>query len=136
MYSDGERNIFTYEVDGKTKFADPISAFRKISEYPGIDIESDLKRIDSDLVDSPDMESLGKITNATRFAFGLLEFDGETGEGVLDAEVQEIFTEFIFYMAAIAKKKSQTPTSPPSMDSEESQTTKPTSDSGSTETGS
>lgn len=130
MYEDSERLIFRYRLGDQERMADPLAVFRAINEHPEIDLESDLKRIDTDIVATPDLESLGRLTDATRKAFGLQSFDGATGQGVLDFEVQQILAQFLHFMAGIAKKKSQTPTLQQSTVSDADQTTKPTSDCG------
>ncbi len=114
MYTDKEREIFQYRINGQDKAIDPIAAMRVIQmEEP--DLEADY--IDISLIgekaDTKQMEALTRILKACRAAFGLKEF--ADGEGYLDSEVLEVMVEFFIYLDELKKKSVTSPTSSVSM---------------------
>ena len=110
MYTDKEREIFQYRLNGQSKAIDPIAAMRVIQiEEP--DLEADF--IDISLIgktaDTKQMEALTRILKACRVAFGLKEF--ADGEGYLDCEVLEVMVEFFLYLDELKKKSVTSPIS-------------------------
>lgn len=129
-FTESERGIFFYEYEGKRRVADPLPVMRKLRANPTIDLETDVKRIDSQIVSEVDGESQERLAAATIEAFGLepLRID-DTGEvrGITESEAIRLMTDLFLFLEDIAKKNSRNATLPPSTEPEQSEpsTTKP-----------
>lgn len=115
MYSDEERAIFRFEVNGEKRALDPVSTLRALMTYEDFDLESKyaiVSTIDFEgegSIDRMQMEALSELIDASRVAFDLAPF--KNGEGVLDSEVVEILSSFLVYLGAVKKKLETSPMS-------------------------
>ena len=125
-------------MSGRKVAIDPIAVYRKLNSYPGLDLEADLVRcsLAATVTDGSvkvDYESLDRLIQATRSAFGIEEFNEDEGgeqHGMLDVEIEDLLMSFLEYMSSILKKKNLTPTSQEPTGSAADPTTKPTLASG------
>ncbi len=115
MFSEEERAIYEFQVNGQKRSVDPIAVMRVLQTHDDIDLEKDyiiISTIDEEM-DKEQSESLTRIIEASRAAFSLPAFSN--GEGVLDSEVLEIFTDYYIYLDDLKKKSVTSPISSESM---------------------
>jgi len=115
VYTDEERAIFRFKVNGSDRAVDPIATMRTLQTYENFDLEADyaiISTIDFDgetMTDRGQMEALSRFIDACRKAFDLQPF--KDGEGVLDSEVIEIMSKFFIYLDSVKKKRETSLTS-------------------------
>jgi len=111
VYTDEERSIYEFQVNGEKRSVDPIAIMRVIQTHGKIDLVSDIALISTieETMDRIQVEALSRIIEATRSAFDLKEF--VDGEGILDSEVLTIFLDFLNYLDDLKKKSVTSPIS-------------------------
>lgn len=92
------RKIFEYTIDGEKRYADPLVVLRIIVDVIGDRVESALAAAnnEADLVASE--RARVQIVAGTRAAFKLPSVSMETGDGVPEADVIDLFRAFWDWM--------------------------------------
>lgn len=115
-----EKRIFPYKAGGihdpVTVFADPLSTYRRIVTEVGGDLDGTLQMMQS-LNPSQAIAATEKLLAATRAAFNLTPFNGMTGEGCCDEDVQALLERFTAWCEKKNPSAETSPTSPPASDS-------------------
>ncbi len=120
MFSEKERSIFKYFNGKKEVFGDPIAIHRRLLTCDNFDLAGDFKLVDA--LSKPiaqkspgfakeGLQAFDRLVSACRKAFKLPAFDEETGEGLVEEEIIQLFAEFGLFVDEIKKKQEPSVTS-------------------------
>lgn len=105
-----KREVFEYEIDGKTRFADPLATWDKLT----IALHGDPFGFCQRAAESEDpvaaAQSTQQIAEAVISAFDLPRFDPETGTGATIHDCLAIWAKLVEFNAECKKKRDVSPT--------------------------
>lgn len=113
LFADNEKLIFSYDLGGEKRYADPLEVRRKLirataGEINDIIRDSQPQPQAEDDGETPSgstpvesvaaLDAREKLVGAARIAFDLPPLDPKTGEGVPESEVHRVLNECLFWL--------------------------------------
>lgn len=111
LFADNEKLIFSYDLGGEKRYADPLEVRRKLIRATAGEINDIIRDSQPQVVDDGEtpsgatpVESMAaldareKLVGAARVAFDLPPLDQKTGEGVPESEVHRVLNECLFWL--------------------------------------
>lgn len=125
MHSESERRIFRFNEGSRKRAVDPLSTYRKLISFPGLNLAADIRAVEMlskmDLTEAPDpinlqieadgMTSFNRVIAAARHAFGVTDFNEDDESGLTDEEVMDVFRDFMEFFLVVKKNTNTLPTS-------------------------
>lgn len=115
-FTNEERKIFSIRVNGKSRHFDPLPIYWKMVD--DTDLEGDIKVAGME-TELPEVQreahaAAQKIIEWTRKVFDLPQIDRDTGAGVTDVDVTDIFFEWLDFIGVKKNEAEEPPTLLPS----------------------